>query len=242
MTLEASGVQAALCECQHGDPAVVCACYEVEPAPPPAPLTMGAILHAMTEPERMLDLMTKRGFDAATLVDELALAEAKSDEALAALGAKVDALQYVVDQFESYAQRTAARAAALASKASAAKNHAARVRNRLLDQMEFYKFERLPGVEFAAERVRASKPAVQVNRNPTAADMLTLREFVKEQPAEYVWIKDKLCEALKAREESPLPEGSPDPLAFASLDYSYSVKFKDRDRPDVATKKKGRKK
>lgn len=220
MTLDPSGLQ----------PAPAADAPPTETAAPPARLTMQQILEAMTAPERMLDAIAEQGMDCGELVGDMQLSDVSDDDAREALGRKVDALRFVVTEFEAYAKRTDDRADTLAAKAKSAWNQAGRIRVRLLEQMTMFEFEKLPGIDFEVARVRSSNPSAPVlTRQPTAEDMLTTPHLVSEIPHSYAW----RTEAVKA----DLKAGAIYSFA-APLKYTYSVKFKERDRPDVAPKKK----
>lgn len=220
MTLEASGANAA--------PDAGSAPSLAEPQK--RVWTLWQILEAMTAPERAAD-MPDDEFDPAAIVGELAPAD-DSAEAAAALRRKVDAIRYVTEEFDAYAARTDARAARLAARAKAAWNKADRIRARMLEQMNTFGFERLPGEEFSAVRKRASNPSLAVMRQPAAEDMLSVPHLVTEVPLSYAWRNDALKAALKAGATH----------SFAELRYSYRVDFDERDRPDVVETKKGKRK
>jgi len=211
-------------------------------APPPK-FTLGDILAALTQKERLLDAPDET-FDALVIVGNLVdeLVRARSDlEVRRLLEQKVDSISYVIEEFESYAERTAARAKRLAARAKAAENRAERLRTYIRVQMLAGQFERLPGVERCVELKRASTPALVLQKaEPTADDMLAFGEnLVREIPASYEWKTKELKAALKG-----VKQGDGSALSqVGELVYSYSVKLDERDRPDVSEpKSKGKRK
>lgn len=166
------------------------------------------------------DMLENPDFDGSALVEDMA------GIATEAMAAKIDGYEHVVSEFQAFAARMKIRADRYATKARSAANHAARVTDRLLNQMLFYGHEQLPGIDFKAI-VKTNPPSLMAVRDPTAEDLLTFGDsYVRENPATYDWNKTPIKKAVL--------DGSLVSDIF-KLEYKKELQFVDRDRPDVTT-------
>jgi hypothetical protein len=182
--------------------------------------TLKDLLFELSSIERSLD---DEDFDPAVVVGDL-----KEDLAL-----KVDAIRFVVSEYEAYAERTNARADNLYRRAKSATNRAAALEEYVAELMAREKFERLNGNEFFFE-LRPTAGTVVTKRPPTAGDFVKYgAAFVRHEPEHYEWSKNDLRRAIKA--------GST--YDFAEIKPGTRLVIDERDRPSVdGAKNKGKKK
>lgn len=227
MSLEASGVHAAEVPATTATPA-------------DAPLPKFTLFDLVGELARVQALVDadESQFDPEVILGiklpEASPSKEECDRVVDMLRAKVDGIEYVIDEFESYAKRATARAQVHSRRAQAAKRRAERLETYTLRVMEIYGFTKLPGADRVAEVRYASNPSLVVDREPTAEDVLneTLAPYVEEVPASYVWKAEPLKRALK--------DGGK--FSFASLYKKPRLHFDDRDAPAVKERKpKGKK-
>lgn len=196
--------------------------------PEPKKKSLGDLLSDLTRIEKIVD-GDDREWDVAEIVGDL---KAETEETRAALRLKVDALDYVVAELHAYAERTKRRADNMLRRVSSARMRAEGLTSYILVQMSMLGFDQLTGHDRVIKRVTTSSAALFLERQPAAEDVLGMEEFVHVVPTSYEWKKDTIKKALKAGHK----------FDFARLTYSQSVKFDDRDKPDVAPKKKGKRK
>lgn len=188
---------------------------DVIASPPKA--TLADLLGSMFALHEILD---DPSFDAASFVGASTLAEAERTAEAFAL--KVDAIDFVIRELEDYAKRTAPRV-------RNAREGAEKLRQYVLAEMQARRLPELKGNLRSITVRRASNPTVTTTREPGPADMLEYGgEFVREVPRKYEWRKDGIKAALKAGKRA---------LDWARLEYSWSLKLDDRDRPAVRDRK-----
>lgn len=141
-----------------------------------------------------------------------------------AIAAKVDAINDFLWSLETYANGAEARIAKTLKRISAARKRRASLETFVQRSMEARGLEKLGGIQYEVVRKRSSNPSVDVDREPTADDVLTLGDaYVKVEPQSYAWRRAAMCAALK--------EGDPKLAAFARLSYSYRIEFDEREKP-----------
>lgn len=182
--------------------------------------TLRDLLFELSSIERSLD---DADFDPATVIGDL-----KEDLAL-----KVDAIRFVVSEYEAYAERTKARADNLYRRATSASKRADSLVEYVSEIMQREKFERVNGNEFFFE-LRPTTPSIITKRPATAADFVKYgAAFVRHEPESFEWSKADLRRAIKAGSK----------YDFAEIRENKRVVIDERDRPDVGgAKPKGKKK
>lgn len=197
------------------------------------PFSLGDILSEMQRMERIMDADESK-FDPEVILGIRPPTEPVSEEererVLAELRRKVDSIDYVLDEFRDYAKRTYERAETISKRAAAADRRAERLDRYVLNVMQAFGFERLPGEERFVEIRHASNPALVVTRDPTPEDMIAMPEYVLEVPISYTWNNKALKTALKGGAE----------VSFASLVYKPRLHFDDRDKPAIKEKTKSK--
>lgn len=186
------------------------------------------VLAKLRTVEQMLD---DPEFDGASLVEDMAgmVAEAIKD--------KIDGYEYVINEFMSFGHRMELRAKRFEQKALRAFDQADRIKDRLQLQMQANGFDALPGHDYIVKIKTHHDPKARATRMPTATDMLTMTGFVKEIPVSYAWELTPIKKAILANELV---------TDLFTLEYTKSIAFEDRDRPDIKpdpkAKRSGRRK
>lgn len=188
--------------------------------------TLADLLASLTSIERRMD---DENFDPASIIGDIT-------ENREALAKKVDAIDYVISEFEAYADRTEARAERFLRRAKTAKNRAASLRLYLLSMMKLHGFEKLTGVDRAVHIKVHHDPKLVVKRQANEDDLLSLSEdLVEVVPRSYAWNRKALKNWMLKHPQDPMTAD------IAELEYNEKVVFDDLDKPAVATKK-GKKK
>jgi hypothetical protein len=193
------------------------------PEPPKPKRSLGEILSALKQIE---ELAQSDDFDPASIVGDLA---ENAEQRMK----KIDSIDHVVTELESYAARTVERANKIAARARAASNKALGLKNYVKQEMEKHGWMELLGTERKIKFVTHHTPSLVLNREATADDMIQLgNEFVRRHPAVFEFNKKAIGDAIKAEKLK---------LDFATFVYSTRVEFDERDRPDIAPEKKPKK-
>lgn len=197
--------------------------------PEPPRRSLGDILTTLNE---MDAVMSDGDIDPAALIG--AMKENDSE-----LREKIDAVRYVIEEYEQYSERMEARAAYYARKAKAAGKNASRLCEYVAMQMRVNKFERLPGLTTAFVLKPASTPAFTAARLPEASDVMNeiLAPFVRVIPGEtsYEWDKNAIKKGVADGRI-----GADMLKQIGKLETSTSLEFEDADKPRVTPRKKGK--
>ncbi len=200
--------------------------------PPPQPCTwsLAKLLEGTSFLNNVMDDPTWTPSQVVGLLDMNV--EETGDQLRENIRAKVDSIYHVVTEFEAYAERQAKRAQLIVARANTAKNRANGLKEYVRIEMERQGIEQLSGNERVIYRKKSNSPECKTVRDPTDADMLALGDkFIRCIPTTYSWQKNSLIRAMKAGEQ----------FDFARLEYSYSVKLDDLDKPNVRERKRGKK-
>lgn len=144
------------------------------------------------------------------------------DEVLADLKGKVDAIEYILGEFDTVVSRDPSRNPAwldryyyaITEMRQTLNNNRERLRKRIVEIMTEKQYERLPGNTFSV-KLKRTNPSIQMPLDPilkremppTAMDYEKWPKFVKME-RKYVWDKDAMHDYRKANGDK-LPEGFP---------------------------------
>ncbi len=199
-------------------------------AAPPCQWTLSSLLEATSSLNNVID---SPEWNPSDIIGPLGTAEETGDELRDHMRRKVDSIDHVVREFEDYAERQAKRAQLIIQRSSIALKRAASLKQYVQSEMERQGLEQLTGNDRVILRKKSSNPSFAMTRPPTDSDMVNLGEdFVRTVPASYSWNAKFLIKEMKAGMH----------VEFGYLDYSYSLKFDDLDKPAVAERKPRKKK
>lgn len=162
-------------------------------------------------------------------------------EEMAALAEKIEASFAKIDEWENGAASWQGQADRYAKLAEQAQGHADALMNRsrgLREYMAFWlrenHFERVPGVSVNAIVKRASNPKTIIGRVAQPTDMQAFPDLVEQIPRSYRWDVKEICRLLKALAKrdltkEPMTDVEAKLVAFARLEYSYSLDFTPRE-------------
>ncbi len=207
-----------------------------QPTAPALPfLSLGQILAGLSQLNEIMDAPNWKPEDVVGVLDStlLCTVDEAGEQLRHAMRDKIDSIDFVVAEFEAYAERTKARAAEILKRATAAEKRAQSLLDYVKVQMESQGIEQLTGNNRVIIRQRAANPTFVESRLPTDMDMVVHGEkYVRLKPAKYEWKADPIKKDIKAGMQ----------FDFGTTTYSHSIIRDDRDRLPPARKPKGKKK